>query len=287
MAVVAHRKKTLGDGLPALRRLLVAHGIEDLLWYEVPKSKKARTQVEQALREDAELIFAWGGDGTVQRCVDAMAGSDAELAIIPAGTANLLAHNLGIPQDLGEAVEIGLHGTRKKLDLGKVNGEHFAVMAGLGLDAAMIRDAGRGLKDRIGRLSYLRTMAAHLRDEGSQLRLAVDDATWFDGRAACVLLGNVGTVLGGIRVFDDARPDDGVLEIGVVTASSPVQWARTLSRVALGRSDRSPYVRITRGKEVLIQLSRPAPYELDGGARKKTARIEARVVPEAITVCVP
>jgi diacylglycerol kinase (ATP) len=287
VAVVAHRKKTLGDGLPGLRRLLVAHGIEDLLWYEVPKSKKARTQVEQALREDAELIFAWGGDGTVQRCVDAMAGSDAELAIIPAGTANLLAHNLGIPQDLGEAVEIGLHGTRKKLDLGKVNGEHFAVMAGLGLDAAMIRDAGRGLKDRIGRLSYLRTMAAHLRDEGSQLRLAVDDATWFDGRAACVLLGNVGTVLGGIRVFDDARPDDGVLEIGVVTASSPVQWARTLSRVALGRSDRSPYVRITRGKEVLIQLSHPAPYELDGGARKKTARIEARVVPEAITVCVP
>jgi diacylglycerol kinase (ATP) len=287
VAVVAHRKKTLAGGLPELRRLLAANGIEDVLWYEVPKSKKAGKMARKAVEDGASLIFVWGGDGTVQRCVDALAGSAAEIAIVPAGTANLLARNLGIPTTLRAAVETGLRGGRRKLDLGEVNGEHFAVMAGTGLDAAMIQDADRGLKDRIGRLSYIRTMLAHIRDEGSPLRIEVDGVTWFDGRAACALLGNVSNVLGGVKAFDDARPDSGVLEIGVVTASSPVQWVRTLSRVVVGRSDRSPFVRITRGKEVVIKLSRPSRYELDGGARKKAKRLDARVVPAAITVCVP
>jgi YegS/Rv2252/BmrU family lipid kinase len=286
VAVVAHRKKVIGGGLPELRRLLNRSGVDDPLWYEVPKSRKAGKKARQALAAGADLIFVWGGDGTVQRCVDALAGSGAEVAIVPAGTANLLARNLEIPADIGEAVEIGLRGSRRRIDLGLVNGEHFAVMAGTGIDAAMIRDVDGGLKDRLGRLSYVGTMLAHIRDSGSRLRLVVDGATWYEGRAACVLLGNVGRVLGGIRAFDDARPDDGVLEVGIVTARNPVQWARTLGRVVAGRSDRSPYVRITRGKHIQIKLSRPAPYELDGGARKKVTSIDARVVPAAVTVCV-
>ena len=89
VAVVAHAEKTLGGGLPELRRVLEAEGVEDPLWYEVPKAKKATEQVERALDEGAELVFAWGGDGTVRRCIDALAGADATLAILPAGTANL------------------------------------------------------------------------------------------------------------------------------------------------------------------------------------------------------
>jgi Diacylglycerol kinase catalytic domain len=74
-------------------------------------------------------MFVWGGDGTVQRCIDAVAGSDTAVAILPAGTANLLATNLQIPADLAEAVRIGLHGYHRRIDTGSVNGEHFAVMA--------------------------------------------------------------------------------------------------------------------------------------------------------------
>ena len=86
-------------------------------------------------------MFVWGGDGMVQRCVDVLAGSGATLAIVPAGTANLFASNLGIPQDIAAAVEIGLRGRTRTLDVGKLNGERFAVMAGAGLDALMIQDA--------------------------------------------------------------------------------------------------------------------------------------------------
>ena len=131
-----------------------------------PKSRAAPAQVRRALDEGAELVFVWGGDGMVQRCVDVLAGSEASLAIVPAGTANLFASNLGIPKDIGEAVEIGLHGERRKLDVGRFNGERFAVMAGAGFDAAMIRDAGNGgLKERFGRAAYVWSGAENLRVE--------------------------------------------------------------------------------------------------------------------------
>ena len=73
----------------------------------MPKSSKAPAQVERLLKEGAELVFAWGGDGMVQRCVDVIAGSEANLAIIPAGTANLLASNLGIPADIARRSRSG------------------------------------------------------------------------------------------------------------------------------------------------------------------------------------
>ena len=92
IAVIAHAGKTFGGGLLELRRELERQGIEDPFWREVPKSKAAPREVRRALDDGAELIFVWGGDGTVQRCLDAVAGSDAALAILPAGTANLLRH---------------------------------------------------------------------------------------------------------------------------------------------------------------------------------------------------
>jgi YegS/Rv2252/BmrU family lipid kinase len=287
VAVIAHRKKSLGGGLDELRKRISDEKVSDLLWYEVPKSKKAPKRARTALDEGAELVFVWGGDGMVQRCVDALAGSGIPVAVVPAGTANLFAQNLGIPEDLAEAVRIGFHGRRRTLDLGKVNGEHFAVMAGLGFDAAMIHDADRGLKDRMGRLAYVWTGMRHLRGDAVWTRITVDGTQWFDGTASCVLLGNVGTITGGIHAFDDARPDDGWLDVGVATANGPVQWARTLSRMAAGRSERSPFIRITRAREVDVRLAAPRRYELDGGARDTTTRLKASVVPGALTLCVP
>ena len=98
VGVIAHAGKSFGGGLPELRRVLEDEGIADPFWVEVPKSKKAPAHVERALDEGVELVFVWGGDGMVQRCVDVLAGSGVSLAIIPAGTANLFASNLGIPK---------------------------------------------------------------------------------------------------------------------------------------------------------------------------------------------
>ena len=149
-------------GLNELRDELAVAGVANPLWFEVPKSKMAPKRVREALDGGAEIVFVWGGDGMVQRCVDAMAGSDAALAIIPAGTANLFASNLEIPKDVRAAVAVGLEGHRRRLDVGQINGERFVVMAGAGLDALMIRDADGALKKRLGRAAYIFTGAKNI-----------------------------------------------------------------------------------------------------------------------------
>jgi diacylglycerol kinase (ATP) len=287
VAVIAHTGKTLGGGLTELRKLITAEGVDELLWYEVPKSRLAPAKVRRALKHGADMVFVWGGDGMVQRCTDALVGSDATIAIIPAGTANLFAHNLGIPHDLTAAVDIAFHGERRTLDLGRINGEHFAVLAGVGFDADMIRDADRGLKTRLGRISYLWTGLRNVGIKPTPVKIKTDGTTWFVGDATCVLLGNVGTVLGDVQVFDDARPDDGWLDVAVSTADGPLQWARLLGQVSMGAAKQSPFIRITRARRISIKLAAPVDYELDGGARSKTKRIKARVIPAAITVRVP
>jgi YegS/Rv2252/BmrU family lipid kinase len=287
VAVIAHVKKSLDGGLDQLRSAIADHDVADVLWYEVPKSKKVPKQARRAIDDGADLVFVWGGDGTVQRCVDTMAGSEVPIAIVPAGTANLLASNLGIPIDLDEAVAIGFEGARRRLDLGRVNGEHFAVMAGAGFDALMIREADRSLKDRVGRLAYVWTGLKAVKGSLTGIRVAVDGTRWFSGSASCVLVGNVGTITGGITAFDDARPDDGWLEVGVVTAEGAIDWARALGRMTIGRSEKSPFVRVTRARKIDVELDRALPYELDGGDRKPATRLKARVEPGAITVCVP
>ena len=276
VAVVAHAEKTLGGGLPALRRALEAAGVEDPLWYEVPKAKRAPEQVARALDEGAELVFAWGGDGTVRRCIDALAGSAAELAVVPAGTANLFATNLGIPKDIDRAVAVGLRGDRRKLDVGRFGEERFAVMAGAGFDAAMIRGAD-DLKERIGRAAYLWSGSRNLRADGFRAEIEVDDADWYEGTATCVLFGYLGDIFGGIDVFPDARPDDGVLELGIVTAEGLMEWARTLARTAVGDPNRSPFVRTTKARTVKVKLDRKVLYELDGGDRSKVKSFKVKV----------
>jgi diacylglycerol kinase (ATP) len=287
IAVIAHQGKSFGGGLAELRRLLADEGCTAPLWYEVPKSRKAPKKARKARDAGADLVLVWGGDGMVQRCIDVLAGSDLVVGILPAGTANLLASNLGIPIDLPSALTIALHGGRRRIDLGKLNGEHFAVMAGAGFDGGMIRDADGSLKARLGRLAYVWTGMRKVGDEAVPVEVRVDGNRWFDGPATCVLFGNVGKITGGVPAFPGARTDDGRLDVGVSTAQGALQWARTLGRMVTGQARRSPFVHTTRAAKIEVRLGAALPYELDGGARDETTRLTAKAVPQAITVCVP
>jgi YegS/Rv2252/BmrU family lipid kinase len=287
IAVIAHAGKTFGGGLPELRRELERQGVPEPAWVEVPKSRFAPKQVKRLLDDGVELLFVWGGDGMVQRCVDVLAGSDVELAVVPAGTANLLATNLGIPQDIEQAVTIGLRGDRRKLDAGRFNGEHFAVMAGAGFDASMIKQADGSLKDRLGRAAYVWTGSKQLRAKPFKAKIAVDGVPWYAGDASCILVGNVGRLFGGVDVFEDARSDDGRLELGVVHADGVADWVRTLARTAVGQAERSPLVQATSAKKVKVKLNRKVLYEIDGGDRTKVKKFTVKVRPEAVTICVP
>jgi YegS/Rv2252/BmrU family lipid kinase len=287
VAVVAHSSKSFGGGLPELREVLAREGVTDPLWYEVEKSRRAPKYARRAVAKGADLVFVWGGDGTVQRCLDALAGTGAAVAIMPAGTANLLATNLNVPTSLPEAVHVGLHGDRRRIDTGTVNGEHFAVMAGAGFDARMIADADRGSKDRLGRAAYVVTGIRNLRARRVRATVKVDGKRFHQGKVSCVLAANVGQILGGVEAFPRARPDDGRLELGVVTARNPVQWARTFGRLALGHPEESPFAKVTRGKKFRIQFDRKVVFELDGGARPPAKTLRIKVRPGSVTICVP
>ena len=287
VAVIAHTGKSMGGGLEELRTTLERAGVADPLWTEVPKSKYAPERVEKALADGAETIFVWGGDGMVQRAVDAMAGTDARLAILPAGTANLFASNLGIPDDIGEAVDVGLSGRERRLDLGKMNGEHFAVMAGAGLDARMTRDVDGGPKDRYGRLAYIWAASKNLRVEPFKARIEVNGDLWYDDDASCLLVGNVGALFGGLEAFESASPEDGQLELGVTHAESLGQWARTVARTAIGSAAKSPFVQATKAERIDVEFKPKVLYELDGGERKEVKRLKVKVKPGALTVMVP
>jgi YegS/Rv2252/BmrU family lipid kinase len=287
VAVIAHAGKSIEGGLPELRRTLARHGIADPLWVEVPKSKKAPQQVKRLLDKGAEHFFVWGGDGMAQRCIDTLAGTGATMAIIPAGTANLLATNLGIPKEIEGAVMTGLHGRRRTIDVASMNGERFAVMAGAGFDADMIDGADGTLKNRMGRAAYIWTGTKSFRKPAFEARIKVDGSPWYEGPASCILAGNVGSLFAGIEVFADAEPDDGLLDLAVITAEGLAQWARTVTRTVAGKPERSPFFRVTKAKKVSVKLDRKVLYELDGGAREKVKAYTLKIEPGAITVCVP
>jgi hypothetical protein len=117
--------------------------------------------------------------------------------------------------------------------------------------------------------------------------IEVDGKRFFRGRVSAVLAGNVGKILGGLEVFRGAEPDSGLLELGVVTARNPADWARVFGRIVAGQPAKSKFVRITSGKRIKIRFDRPFPYELDGGDRKPVRKLKIRVHPASITVCVP
>jgi diacylglycerol kinase (ATP) len=116
-----------------------------------------------------------------------------------------------------------------------VNGEHFAVMAGAGFDGWLIKEADRRMKDRVGRAVYLYAGSRNLSARPVNAVIEADGKRFFKGRVSCVLIGNVGRVVGGIEAFSGAQPDDGLLELGVVTAHDCQSEASTTRQLITGR----------------------------------------------------
>ena len=161
-------------------------------------------------------------------------------------------------------------------------------MAGVGFDALMIRRADAGLKDKLGRLAYVAAGVGGVGRSAVGTRVEIDGETWFDGPATCVLAGNMGDVLGGIAAFPQARPDDGRLDVGVVTADGALDWARTLSRTIAGEPASSPFVEVTTARRLLVSLDEAAALRARRRGRgRRHAPSSFGVEPAAITVCVP
>ena len=291
VGVIVHEDKVLDGGLEALRSALADLGHADPAWYEVPKSKKAPKKVRKLVEDDGvDRVLVWGGDGTVRRCIQTIIDDelDASIGILPAGTGNLLANNLNIPIELRGAVEVAVQGEPRTIDVGKMNDLYFAVMAGTGFDALMIRDADeKALKERFGRMGYVWAGMSNIDVSPAQAEIEVDGLPWYKGDASCVIMANVGTIVGGVQAFPDASPTDGRLDVGVVKARSKRDWARLMASALARRATDSALTETITAERVSIRLDRTFPWEVDGGDQDRTDRFKVRCVPRAVRICQP
>ncbi|NNF54973.1 MAG: YegS/Rv2252/BmrU family lipid kinase [Acidimicrobiales bacterium] len=243
-------------------------------------------QAAKAVANGATVVIACGGDGTVRSCLEGLTDSDTSLGIVPLGTGNLLAHNLSITDGMDAANSAG-RGDSKRIDLGQINGETFAVMAGSGFDALMIRDASDKVKSRLGTIAYVISGAKNLRTDLVHTTVEVDGKSWFQGRTSMVLVGNFGTITGGIDVFPDAEPDDGLLDVAVMSPTKIREWLTVAWRLFRHKPLPLELARRTHGREILVEHRQPRPYELDGEDRDPTRRLDISVLPDAISIRLP
>lgn len=182
----------------AVSQAMYEHRWQEPLWLATTAADPGIGQAKQAVAAGVDLVLACGGDGTVTSCAEGVAGSGVPLAIIPIGTGNLLARNVGLPVDLHEAMVVALTGSDQPLDAGTANSRPFVVMAGLGLDARMLADTSEPLKKRLGWAAYAISVLRHLGDRPTRVTLIADDRPPVRVRASAVVVGNVGWLRGGL-----------------------------------------------------------------------------------------
>src|SRR5689334_19274327 len=287
-AVVANPTKH--DDIPRLRDTVRAamskHGWDEPVWLETTAEEPGAAQAAQAVRNGVDLVIACGGDGTVTACADGVAGSGVPLGILPLGTGNLLARNLGLPLDLDAALVTALTGTDRRLDAGSANGHTFVVMAGLGFDAKMLGESSEPLKKRLGWAAYVLSAVRHLRDRPVRVRLVADGGTPLRLRASAVIVGNVGWLQGGIRLLPDALPDDGTLNAVVLTARGWIGWLRVGARVLLRRQAPGQLTSL-RFRQLTVTADRDQPWELDGEVMGGTRHLMITTQPGRVLMRVP
>jgi YegS/Rv2252/BmrU family lipid kinase len=270
----------------ALEAALAPHGL-DVRWCETTKEDPGQGLTRRAVEEGTDLVMVAGGDGTVMACVTSLAGTEVPLAVLPGGTGNLLANNFEIPGDLDDALDVALHGERRRLDVGAIGDDRFVIMCGIGFDAAMLRDADPELKARIGAGAYVLSGLRHLRRRATRFHLELDDGPPIARVGQGVLVANLGRLQGGLPVMPDASPTDGQLDVAVLKTQTMLGWVALAARVLARRRRRDPQLEQFRARHVEVRCDRPQPVERDGDPADPTTEVVVDVVPNALTLCVP
>lgn len=285
--------RPIGDQVAEVQRLLADENatISDVA--VVKRKREIRKLTRKAAKHGCEVIIAVGGDGTVLQVATALAGTDVALAIVPTGTGNLLAGNLGIPKAAEDAVRTALTGRRRRIDVGRlsVGGKRraFTVACGAGFDADVMERTDSEEKGRWGRFAYLASALL----EGGNIHNVTHEIT-LDGvrsttEAAQVLIANFGRVPAGLKVRG-VRADDGMLDVFIVRASGPLPallagWEALRTTGEGGTTDGGRVFR-ARARKVRVETSPKRRVETDGSVVGRTP-FTASIRPAALTVMVP
>ncbi len=245
-----------------------------------------------AVAEGVETLVAHGGDGTIMEVAAGMVGSGRALGILPAGTGNRLAANLGISWDPLRAADIVAAGRRRTIDLGRMTTgggglRYFAVTAGCGFDAELMHHTSAAQKRLLGTGAYVST-AVRLASTLTRARVRVEtDEGVHEGWAATVLVANCGGIVPFLPGFGPhIKPDDGLLDVILLDAATLMGATRVAWRLMVGRPGTDgviTYIRTTRAR---ITTDPVMAAQADGDAAGQSP-LEADLLPGGLTVLAP
>jgi len=265
-----------------LHRRLQSHGIR-YAFFETTEQDTASLLARRALSSGMRRFLVSGGDGTVVEAAQALGGTGAVLAVLPAGTANLLAVNAGVPSDLEDALRLAISAEPQPYDVGRANGKAFLVVAGMGADAEAVRETDSGAKERLGPLAYVLAAARNITRPPVRYRITLDGRT-MERRARTVLVVNAGNLPGRAAFAPDADPHDGQLDIAVVRARGLMDVLQVGLDMLLGRRPKREDVEVLRCRSVLIETETAQPVQRDGNALDPVTRLEASIEPGALNL---
>jgi len=254
------------------------------------KAESGVAAAQGAALDGMDLVVAAGGDGTVRGCAEGLAGTGVPLAIVPHGTANLLARSLGVPGHPRAALDVALDDDGwatidRTIDLAVADGVPFTAMAGLGLDAAVV--AGTRMKHQFGWVAYALSGAVHLAVPPAPFRITLDDDEPIERYARSVVVGNSGLLPGGFTLLPDARLDDGLLDVGVLAPRGPFGWTRVATRVLSLSQHQDQMLERFQARKIEISTSALLPREVDGELIAPGHHLTVAVAPKALVVRVP
>jgi YegS/Rv2252/BmrU family lipid kinase len=247
---------------------------------------------EAAAVAGADLVLVCGGDGTVREVCAELAGTGIPVGIVPAGTGNLLARNLEIPLFLRAAVDVALNGQDRAIDLVEVRGDgfddtHFMVMAGMGLDAAIMEGVSEDIKRRVGWLAYVISGLKALMSPVVRLEISIDGGEFAPYRARTVVVGNVGFLQAGMPLLPNAAIDDGVLDVVVLFPKRFLSWVPLVARVLSKGARVDETIGRLTGQTVVIRAGSDTPRQLDGDAIGPGRELRMHCVHGRLLVRVP
>ena len=262
-------------------------------WYATTIADPGRSMAEDAAIAGAEMVLVCGGDGTVRNVCAELAGTGVSVGVVPAGTGNLLARNLGIPLYLQAAVDVALNGQDRAIDLVKVSGdnipddEHFMVMAGMGFDAAIMEGANEQIKAKVGWLAYVVSGVKNLMFPAVRVEVSMDGGEWTRHRARTVVIGNVGYLQAGMPLLPDAAIDDGELDVVILHPSRFLSWIPLVVRVLSKGKRTDDLINRKTGRTVSVRASGDTPRQLDGDSIGPGRELHAECIHGKLLVRVP
>lgn len=254
-------------------------------------SGDARRLAREAVEQHIDVVIAVGGDGTINEIIQELAGSETALGVLPSGTINVWAREVGIPLDLNGACNVLLHGQTRHIDLGKINEHYFLLMVGIGIDGEVTLAVEKKPVKRLGVFGYL-LIAAWWGARYPAFRTVLDlGHRTMKVNAIQIIVGNTQLYGGALKYTWQAKCDDGLLDICIIRKQNPLKRWAVIIDFLLRRHQRKQWVRYETSESIKLYTRQPVAIQVDGDPMGHTYSGDRptflHVVPQALKVIVP